>query len=325
MAQETPRPLPRWQLSPLRRLGSFRHGKHPSRTHHSRIYSRISSFQNTQVRLEAVKALTSLYAKPDYLVSLHHFTERFRPRLVKMATSDVDVAVRVAVIGVLGAIEAQGLLEEDQREQLCLLVFDTEVKVRRAVAGPVKTVWEEAVDARLAGKKGGAKERQRAGVKSLAELLLRWAKALERGHGGIEQEESQEEGPEKPKEIAALMNGSLKGRVALCVEALWDEVDAVKDWEALLEQLLMDHSAEVGGEGGDPSPVSKRRKGKKKAEESVIDEVWRLEEIEEAVLLEVLLAALRKAKAEAQAGKKVSLERSLSHSFHLLTILIVVS
>lgn len=263
--------------------------------------------QNTHVRLEAVKALTSLYDKPDYLVSLHHFTERFKPRLVKMATSDVDISVRVAVIGVLGAIEAQGLLEDDQREQLCLLVFDSEAKVRRAVAGPVRTVWDEAVSARLANKKGvGVKEKQRAGVKSLAELLLRWAKALERGHGGVEQEESQEEGPEKPKEIAALMNGTLKGRIALCVEALWDEVDAVKDWEALLEQLLMDHSAEGGADN--PSPVSKRRKmGKKKADDSVVDEVWRLEEVEEAVLLEVLLAALRKARAEAQAGKKVCL------------------
>ncbi|KDQ07525.1 hypothetical protein BOTBODRAFT_119941 [Botryobasidium botryosum FD-172 SS1] len=282
--------------------------KHPAHFldgNYLRYVGWVLSDTNTHVRLEAVKALTSLYAKPDYLVSLHHFTERFKPRLVKMATSDVDVAVRVAVIGVLGAIEAQGLLEEEQREQLCLLVFDTEAKVRRAVAGPVRTVWEEAVAARLVGKKAGAKEKQRAGVKSLAELLLRWAKALERGHGGIEQEESQEEGPEKPKEIAALMSGSMKGRVALCVEALWDEVEAVQDWEALLEQLLMDHSAEVGSGVGGPSPVSKRRKmGKKKADDNVVDEVWRLEEVEEAVLLEVLLAALRKALAEAQAGKK---------------------
>ena len=37
-----------------------------------------------------------------------------------------------------------------------------------------------------------------------------------------------------------------------------------------------------------------------------VDEAWRLEEVEEGVLLEVFLAALRKTKLEAVGGKKVS-------------------
>ena len=38
-----------------------------------------------------------------------------------------------------------------------------------------------------------------------------------------------------------------------------------------------------------------------------MDEAWRLEEDEESVLLEVLVASLRRAKAEAASSKKVSM------------------
>ena len=271
----------------------------------------VLSDANTHVRLEAVKSLVSLYAKEDYIVSLHSFTERFKPRLIEMATSDTELTVRVTVIQVLSAIDSHGLLEEDQRAQLCLLVFDADAKVRKAVSSFVRGVWEETVDHRLVGKsKPTQSERDRAGLKSLATLLLGWSRALdkdvsEEGDGGDGETSSLGDGPSSQREVATAISPHQKGRVALAVEALWDEVSAISDWEAMIDLLLLDHSARVGTTNGD-APVSRRKKSKKATDDMVVDEAWRLEESEEALLLEVLVAAMRKSKTEAVGGKKVS-------------------
>jgi cohesin complex subunit SA-1/2 len=63
----------------------------------------------------------------DYIGSLDHFTERFKPRLTEMATGNTELVVRVAVIQVLETIDGHSLLEDEEREKLC---FDEEPKVR---------------------------------------------------------------------------------------------------------------------------------------------------------------------------------------------------
>ncbi len=66
---------------------------------------------------------------------------------------------------------------------------------------------------------------------------------------------------------------------------------------------MLDHS-NVGEDG---SPRGARRNtGKQPARDAAVDEVWRLEEVEESVLLEVFITALRRTKHEATGGKKVS-------------------
>lgn len=277
----------------------------------------VLSDSNTAVRLEAVRALQLAYDQTDYIGvgALQHFTERFKPRLVEMAMGDTELAVRVAVVGVLHAIHAQGLLEDEQTERLCLLVFDEEARVRRTVSGFVKGVWEERVEERLVGKKPTEKEKGMVGVKVLVMLLVQWGRALDSGkavgeddNAMVEDEESQSETGTsrrtKGKTIAALASGGgtkQKGRTALAVEALWDEIECVGEWETLLEVLLLDHSA--AGEA--PSSQRGRRTTNKKAAEPV-DEAWRLEEVEEGVLLEVFIAALRKTRLDAMGAKKVS-------------------
>lgn len=260
------------------------------------------------------------------MITLQHFTERFKPRLIAMATNDTELSVRVAVIQVLSAIDSNSLLEEDQRETLCLLLFDQEPRVRKAVSGFVHGVWEESVNQRLVGRRGGDKEHEKglAGTKALATLLVNWDAALAK-RGGVEEEDSQSQtvgdafvSERRTQEIAVLGN-SRKSRMTLAVEALWDEVDVVRDWEILLELLLLDHSA-GSSDGTDTSgAVSKLRKkqkvqstprkGKTSAsntgDDDAVDEAWRLEENEETVLVEVLLACLRKTLADASTKKGV--------------------
>ncbi|PIL29081.1 hypothetical protein GSI_09129 [Ganoderma sinense ZZ0214-1] len=263
----------------------------------------VLSDAQTQVRLEAVRALALAYDQTAYIgaAALQHFTERFKPRLVEMAVGDVELSVRVAVVQVLQTIDGHGLLEDEQRQKLCLLVFDEEPRVRRAVSGFVKGVWEETVDERLVGKKPSDTDKSRAGVKALGMLLINWGRALDKttGDGDGDDESDLGEGTSKrvrAKEVASLVGHNPKGRTALVVEALWDEVEPVRDWETLLDVLLLDHSAVDEGR-----PTS-RSKGKQAASDEAVDEVYRLEEVEEAVLVEMLVATLRKALVDAAAA-----------------------
>ncbi|KAF8892974.1 hypothetical protein BD779DRAFT_1609978 [Infundibulicybe gibba] len=271
----------------------------------------VLSDSTTQVRLEAVRSLSGVYEQGDYIGSLNHFTERFKPRLVEMATGDTELSVRVAVIQVLAAIDGHALLEDEERERLCLLLFDEEAKVRRAVSQFVQGVWEEGVEERLAGAgKPSQKDKERAGIKALAVLLVKWCKALDHLSGDHEESDSGDmddtehttgessSGPaSRRKEVAALVAMEQRGRMALAVEALWEAVESVSDWEALLDILLLDHSA-IGGDGDEVSRP--RTNGKERG----VNEIWRLEEVEEGVLLEVLVGAIRRAKAEVAGSKK---------------------
>ena len=267
----------------------------------------VLSDSNTQVRLEAVKSLSGVYENADYIGSVQTFTERFKPRLVEMAARDTELAVRVAVIGILGAIDAHQLLEDEQREELCILVFDEDAKVRRAVSEFVRGVWAEIVEDVLGNGKVGKQERTRAGVKALGKLLVRLSKPLSKKAAIAEDEEDSFNGVpsssalRRVREVAALVGAEQRGRIALAVEALWDDVEPVSDWETLLDILLLDHSANT--EGGEET-LGRRSKGNKPNSDSVA-EAWRLEEVEEAVLLEVFVASLRKAKASAASAKKV--------------------
>ncbi|KAF8062324.1 hypothetical protein FPV67DRAFT_1508040 [Lyophyllum atratum] len=275
----------------------------------------VLSDSNTHVRLEAVKSLSGVYDQADYIGSLNHFTERFKPRLIEMATSDTEISVRVAVIQVLGAIDGHSLLEDEEREKLCLLVFDDEGRVRKAVSQFVKGVWEEAVDERLVGKdKPSEEDRQRAGLKALAMLLVKWCKSLDRVMGDEEDTQDDEAAGEtegaaqsnKRREVAALVAMDQKGRTALAVEALWDGVESVRDWGPLLDLLLLDHSSAEEEETQETRPGRSRGRanGKVNTPDSAVDEAWRLEDQEESILLEVLVASLRRAKSEAAGGKK---------------------
>lgn len=275
----------------------------------------VLSDSNTHVRLEAVRALSGVYEQGDYIGSLNHFTERFKPRLLEMATSDTELSVRVAVIQVLGAIDAHSLLEEEERDKLCLLIYDEEGKVRKAVSQFVHNVWDEAVEERLVSKrKPSDMDRTRSGIKALASLLVKWSRALDANS----EEDDQENGDTRAeddfsstttgrrtrrKEILALVGtADGKGRTALAVEALWDDIESIRDWEELLDILLLDHSA--SGESQSSAPT--RMNGKSHTAESNIDDLWRLEEVEETVLLEVLVASLRRIKVDAGASKKVN-------------------
>ena len=292
--------------------------KHFFEADHILYIAWVLSDSNSHVRLEAVKALSGIYEQVDYIGLLNHFTERFKSRLIEMATSDTELSIRVAVIQVLGAIDGHFLVTEE-REKLCLLLFDEEPKARKAVSQFVRDVWEEAVAEELSERhKPTDKDQERIGLKVLAALLVKWSKALDNLFGDADESELGDgpgsdnivDGPvrnaNQRKEVLGLVGTEGRGRVALAVEALWDEVEAISDWELLLDILLLDHSASGEESQVNSAPRTKSKtNGQKRNDDFVVDEAWRLEEVEESILLEVLVAVLRKTKAESAGVKKV--------------------
>jgi cohesin complex subunit SA-1/2 len=236
-----------------------------------------------------------------------------------MATSDVDLSIRVAVIHVLGDIEVHFPLEEEQKGKLCLLLFDEEAKVRKAVSPLVRAVWEEEAEEQVNRQhKPSDKDKERIGFKILASILVKWGKALDILAGDNEDSEIGDDardgedivnGPSRRanrrKEVIALVGSEERGRISLAVEALWDEVEPIGDWEALLDLLLLDHSAsEEDSQVGTAPRARVRANGKKHTDDFVVDDAWRLEENEESILLEVMVAAITRAKEESTGGKK---------------------
>ena len=292
--------------------------KHFFEADHILYVAWVLSDSNNHVRLEAVRALSGIYEQVDYIGLLNHFTERFKSRLIEMATSDTELAIRVAVIQVLGAIDNHFLVTEE-REKLCLLLFDGEPKVRKAVSRFVRDVWEEAVGEELSERhKATEKDQERIELKLLAALLVKWNKALDNLSGDTDESELGDgpgnddivNGPvrrtNQRKEVLGVVGAEKRGRIALAVEALWDEVETISDWERLLDILLLDHSASGEDSQLSSAPRAKSKtNGKKRNDDFVVDEAWRLEEVEESILLEVLVAVLRKTKEESASAKKV--------------------
>jgi cohesin complex subunit SA-1/2 len=240
---------------------------------------------------------------------LQHFTERFKSRLTEMATSEADLSVRVAAVQVLQAIDQHGLLEDHQRDHLARLIFNYELRVRKAVgpffAGLVEEDVEERktmLEAGKSPKKGRSRnstgsatdqvateedaERRslRLTFKALASLLHRHGRILDDEDQNSIEDEDEDEAADLPVETAMTLQGAKTGRIGLAVEALWNTVDAVQDWAELAEFLLIDHSSEDEGASVD---------------------AYRLTEEEESLLIEILVASLKITKANADAEKKV--------------------
>ncbi|GAA5978615.1 hypothetical protein JCM10908_004424 [Rhodotorula pacifica] len=140
-----------------------------------------------------------------------------------------------------------------------------------------------------AGNKKAEKERERAlhqaiEYKVLAQLLVKYGRALDGRSddgtaGAAEDDDEQDDGKldEEGSLAAAVANGQRgddddagpvvpRGRVAYAVEALWDSLDAVQDWEGMLAYLLKDHSSDADDESAaSSSSTNAKGMGKGKA------------------------------------------------------------
>ncbi|KAL8671901.1 MAG: hypothetical protein Q9168_003612 [Polycauliona sp. 1 TL-2023] len=254
----------------------------------------ILSDISAPTRAEVVKQLCKLYKRKEDVARLRAFTEKFSPRFVEMAIRDAEPNIRAAVIGMLDLIRDTGLLEPNDIDSIGRLIFDSEQRVRKAVAGFFAKNIDDSYDAvieDLGGEEGLAEaigeedpddfdvpRRAWLKFKCLAENLQSYSS------------EGDDEGtaPTLPETIVFLPGSVVESRFALAAQAVYGGVPEVKHWEVLAGYLLYDNSAAATSNGtGSESPEMLFRKS------------CALNEYEEMLLLEVLKEAVKQRLLEA--------------------------
>ncbi|EST04683.1 hypothetical protein PSEUBRA_005959 [Kalmanozyma brasiliensis GHG001] len=257
----------------------------------------VLSDVDANVRMAAVQAMTGLYTRDNFVSSIRTFTELFKGRLVQMATGDVELGVRIATINVLVMIDKHDLLEDEQRDLLATHIFDVEPRIRNAVASFLANILDEMVSegaselgslsaaSKKKGKQAEEQQHEQAKLrfKCLAELLVKYGQRLDAQDVAATTSNVSDE-------LAVVIDGAKEGRVGMAVEALWDAVDDLQHWKPLIDLLLLDHS------GKDAAGRNKSAA----AAENAAPAVYRLDTDEEAILVEALVAILRKTYAGAE-------------------------
>ncbi|KAK4546391.1 hypothetical protein LTR36_002068 [Oleoguttula mirabilis] len=243
-------------------------------------------------RGEVLKQLHRLYKEQDMLGGLKTFTEKFRARMVEIATTDAETNVRVSGIELLDLLRENGLLEPDDIDAAGRLIFDTDPKVRKAVAAFFAENINDLHNSKI-DDLGGLENLEEAlpetgegnyeapriewlGFKSLAELL--------QSYDMDEDLPSQVERSRADGSLT-LHLGDGNSRFSLAADALYDKVDDIKAWQMLAGYLLFDHSSGCSNGMAD-DPLSQLK------HESTLSEK------EETVLLEVLNASVKRTLVE---------------------------
>lgn len=253
---------------------------------HLRYLGWVLSDTAASTRAEVVKQLQPMYKQSNMIGRLQAFTEKFRPRLVEIGTTDAEITVRIAGIELLDRLRELGLLEPDDIDALGRMIFDTELRVRKSIARffaeNVNDLYNSKVD-----ELGGADTLQESlpevsddnfesprlewlRYKSLAEMLLSY---------DAEEEASSQLARGDSGEMLHL--GAGETRFSLAAEVLYDRLEDVHDWKLLVGYLLFDH------ESGRANGIDNDALSQLKLETM-------LPEKEDTVLLEVLNASAKR-------------------------------
>ncbi|KAK0719821.1 hypothetical protein B0H67DRAFT_483835 [Lasiosphaeris hirsuta] len=243
-----------------------------------------------QTRQEVLKQLARVFKRDAE--KLGHFIDRFRPRLVEMATKDSDVSVRVAAIAVIQILKDTGMLDPEELDAAGRLIFDTELRVRRAVLDFFAGCVNDAIEIKIEDMGGEeavnelfgdededdffSPRRDWVAIKCLGEILSSFDAQLE-----------DENHTEKPSglDVAVEMVQAVapETRISLAAQALYEKIDQVKTWELLSGYLLYDHT----------TSSKARTKTKGNSNEATLREHIAPKDREEPILLEVLASAVK--------------------------------
>jgi cohesin complex subunit SA-1/2 len=255
-----------------------------------RYFGWVLSDLNAPTRLEVLKALIRLYKDSDKLHGLRAFTERFRPRIIEMATRDSDPGVRTTAIEMIDLFREAGFLEPADIDEVGKLIFDSEPRVRKAVvnffAQNVDDMYESRLED-LGGLEavedifGGEADNENYDSPRVEWLKLKCLLEILAAYDAQDEVNSRELIPIPETETYVYMPG-LESRFSLAAEGLCDRIADLK-WEILAGYLLYDHSQTAVTNG---ASLSSDQMDAFKRE-------VKLTEKEEMLLLEILNASVK--------------------------------
>jgi cohesin complex subunit SA-1/2 len=255
---------------------------------HLRYLGWVLSDPYAPSRAMVIKSLQKLLKDKEKRNGLKTFIERFRARIVEMATSDAEATVRASTVELLDVLREAELLEPDDIDSVGRLIFDSEPRVRKAVvdffAENVNGVYEGLID-----EMGGQESLDEALVRSEDDddydsPRLEWLKLK----CLVEQLETYdaEEGelPNQIEHIAgsqfALIAAGIESRFSLAAQSLYDHIHEIRQWEILAGYLLFDHTQTTANGSTSDAGV-------------MLQQNCKLTEREEIILLEILNAAVK--------------------------------
>jgi cohesin complex subunit SA-1/2 len=246
-------------------------------------------------RQEVLRQLLRIFKRDAE--QLGHFIDRFRPRLVEIASQDTEVSVRVAAISVIEALRAAALLEPNEIDSIGELIFDNEIRIRRAVVSffvaCINDVYEGKVE-----QIGGADvldefdnveeddfespRKEWLDIKCLAETLAIYDTRIE---------ERQQLGSSTGLDVAVDFLGaaSPETRISLASQVLYDKVSQLKRWQVIAGYLLHDHTT---------STKRSQSRSKSKSTEANFKKAIAPSSSEESILLKVLVSAVKSGLAQ---------------------------
>lgn len=247
---------------------------------------------HASMREEVIKQLRDIMKHDKNHSNMRHFMERFRPRIIEMATRDSEPAVRSRAVELADLIRKAGMLEPDDIDMIGKLIFDMEPKVRKAVVGffveGVNEVYEMKVeelgddlDEILAVEDGDVDSPRKEWIKfkTLAEVLSSY---------DVEDQDEMPGQVQKSADVEFLNVAGMESRFTLAGQVLYEKMPEIKDWDILASYLLFDHSAKPSG--------SKLLRAVKQAFKPL--------DTEEVILLEMLNAVVKLGLAQTQDSDK---------------------
>ena len=210
----------------------------------------VLSDTSAPTRAEVIKQLSKLFKHKDNVSRLRAFTERFRPRIVEIAARDAEPSIRASSVELLDLIRDAGLLEPDDIDTIGKLIFDTEPRVRKAVAGffaeNINDHFESTVD-ELGGDEGideamGEDDEEDFDTPRKSWLKLKCLAEVLRSCDSDEEESSSPIEPGAPGASDSLAAMGVDSRFSLAAQAICNGLPEVKEWEVLAGYLLYDHS-----------------------------------------------------------------------------------
>lgn len=254
---------------------------------HLRYLGWVLSDPYPAARHEVIKQLQRLFNDKDRLAGLKTFTERFRSRIVEMATSDGEASVRAAAVELLDSLRAAGFLEPDDIDAVGRLIFDAEPRVRKAVVGFFNESINDSYESKIEdlGGEEAIEEDLGESATSTDKPNLDWlrlkclAEMLE-SYDGIDSEMPQDVEHGHGRDSYRLHAGPVESRFIIAADSLFSQVESIQDWETLAGYLLYDTSDDA-------------QNGTAHGIEAQLRELVRLNEKEEIILLEVLNASVK--------------------------------
>ena len=285
---------------------------------HLRYLGWVLSDISTSTRAEVVKQLGKLFKNKDNAPRLRTFTEKFRSRIVEMAVRDSEVSIRAATVELLGMIRNTGLLEPDDIDTVGKLIFDTEPRVRKAVAGffaeNINDLYETTLED-FDGEEGLADilgEEVKDDFNTPRSSWLKLKCVAEALQSYDAEDDEQDSALREAGGGGVLIAPGVDSRYAMAARTVYDGISVAREWEVLAGYLLFDFSnADEPSEGADATLESR----------------CKLNEKEAVLLLEILNVAVRARLSEAveaetdKRGHKTKTQRKESREIQESTAL----